>query len=62
MSDKPLSDLVKQGWEIVDYSVGTDSSGTQTHCFVVRRQAQHKVLTVRKKMLGEGVVSSEMEV
>ena len=62
MSDKPLSDLVKQGWELADYSVGTDSSGTQTHCFVVRRQGQHRVLTVRKKMLGDGVVASEMEV
>lgn len=62
MSEKPLSDLVRQGWEIVDYSVGTDSSGTQSHCFVVRRQGQHKVLSVRKKMLGDGVVASEMEV
>ena len=27
-----------------------------------RRSGQHKVLTVRKKMLGDGVVVSEMEV
>jgi hypothetical protein len=62
MSDKPLSDLVKQGWEVVDFSVATDSAGTQTHCFLVRRQGQHKVLNIRKKMLGGGLVATEMEV
>ena len=62
MSDKPLSDLVRQGWEMTDFSVATDSAGTQSHCFLLRRQGQHKVLTVRKKMLGDGVVASEMEV
>lgn len=62
MNEKPLSDLVRQGWEVADFSVATDSSGWQTHCFLVRRQGQHKVLTVRKKMLGDGVVASEMEV
>ncbi len=62
MSDKPLSSLIAQGWEIVGYSV-TDSSGeTWHHNFVLRRQGQHKVLTVRKKMLGDGVVATEMEV
>ena len=62
MSDKPLSDLVRQGWEVAGYSV-TDSSGeTWHHNFLLRRQGQHRVLSVRKKMIGEGVVSSEMEV
>ena len=62
MSDKPLSDLVKQGWEVAGYSV-TDSSGeTWKHNFLLRRQGQHKVLSVRKKMIGDGVVASEMEV
>lgn len=62
MSGRPLSDLVKQGWEVVDYSV-TDSSGeTWHHNFLLRRQGQHKILTVRKKMIGEGLVSSEVEV
>jgi hypothetical protein len=62
MSDKPLSDLVRQGWEVVGYSV-TDSSGeTWHHNFVLRRQGQHKLLTVRKKMLGDGVVASELDV
>lgn len=62
MTERPLSDAVKQGWEVVDFSVATDSTGSQTHCFLVRRQGQHKVLSVRKKMLGDGIVASEMEV
>lgn len=62
MSGRPLSDLVKQGWEVVDFSVATDSAGSHNHCFLIRRQGQHKVLSVRKKMLGDGVVVSEMEV
>jgi hypothetical protein len=62
MSDTPLSDLVRQGWQVVSYSV-TDSSGeTWHHNFLLARNSQHKVLTVRKKMLGDGVVATEMEV
>ena len=62
MSDKPLSDLVKQGWQIVSYAVH-DAGGTQVHHNVlVTRQGQHKLLTIRKKMVGEGVVVSELEV
>jgi hypothetical protein len=62
VSDRPLSDLVKQGWEVVDFSVATDSAGSQAHCFLLRRQGQHKVLNIRKKMLGDGLVASELEV
>lgn len=62
MSDKPLSDAIKQGWEVVAYSC-TDSSGeTWKHNFLIRRNGLHKILTVRKKMLGAGVVAEEMEV
>ncbi|HVL40980.1 MAG TPA: hypothetical protein VM348_02405 [Brevundimonas sp.] len=62
MSDKPLSDLVRQGWSVVGYTV-TDSGGdVWKHNFLLSRQGAHKVLTVRKKMMGEGVVASEMEV
>jgi len=60
--EKPLSDLVRQGWSVVAYSV-TDSSGeTWHHNVLLTRQGQHRILTLRKKMLGEGVVASEMEV
>jgi hypothetical protein len=62
MSDKPLSDLVRQGWEIVSYAVH-DMGGTQAyHNVLVTRQGQHKLLTIRKKLVGEGVVVSELEV
>ena len=40
----------------------TDSgSETWKHNFLPSRQGQHKVLTVRKKMMGEGV-ASQLEV
>jgi hypothetical protein len=62
MSDKPLSDLVRQGWQVVNYAVN-DAGGTATyHNVLVTRQGQHKLLTIRKKMVGEGVVVSELEV
>ncbi len=62
MSEKPLSDLVRQGCSVVAYSV-TDSSGeTWHHNVLLTRQGQHRILTLRKKRPGEGVVASEMEV
>ena len=63
MSDRPLSSLVAQGWEIVGYSA-TDASGTAyQHSVLLRRNGQHKVVVLRKKMLGDGiVVDSEMDV
>jgi uncharacterized protein YxjI len=62
MSDKPLSDLVRQGWSVAGYTV-TDSGGdVWKHNFLLSRQGQLKVLTVRKKMMGDGVVASELEV
>ena len=62
MTDTPLSDAVAAGWEIVSYSV-TDSAGeTYQHNVLLRRQGQHRILTIRKKMLGEGLVVTELEV
>jgi len=62
MSDTPLSDLVRQGWSVVSYSV-TDSAGeTWQHNVLLARQGQHRILTLRKKMIGDGVVASEMDV
>ena len=63
MTDRPLSSLVKQGWEIAGYSA-TDSSGTAwQHSVLLRRNGQHKIVVLRKKMLGEGiVVDSELDV
>lgn len=62
MSDRPLSSLVAQGWKIVGYAAH-DMGGTGGyHNLVLERQGQHKILVVRKKMLGEGVVAEEMDV
>ena len=63
MSDTPISALVSQGWEILGYST-TDASGTTfQHSVLLHRQGQHKVLVLRKKILGDGVVvDSEMDV
>jgi hypothetical protein len=62
VSNKPLSELVRQGWSVVAYSA-TDMSGeTYQHNVLLTRQGQHKFLTLRKKMMGEGIVASELEV
>lgn len=62
MSDKPVSDLVRQGWEIVSYSA-TDMSGeTYQHNVLLRRGGAHRIVTVRKKMIGEGLVIAELDV
>ncbi len=62
MSDTPLSNLVRQGWSVVAYSA-TDMSGeTYQHNVLLVRNGQHRILTVRKKMIGDGIVAMEMDV
>ena len=62
MSGKPLSDAVRAGWRVVAYSVN-DLGGTAVcHNVVLERQGRHKFLTVRKKMIGDGLVVEELEV
>lgn len=62
MSGKPLSDLVRQGWTVVAYSA-TDMSGeTYRHNVLLTRQGHHRILTLRKKMIGEGLVVSEFDI
>ena len=62
MTDTPLSDAVAAGWEIVSYSVTGAAGETYQHNILLRRQGQHRILNIRKKMLGEGVVVTELEV
>lgn len=62
MTDRPLSDAVAAGWDIVSYSATDYSGETYQHNILLRRQGQHRILTIRKKMLGEGVVVTELEV
>ncbi|MDP1736061.1 MAG: hypothetical protein Q8L23_01330 [Caulobacter sp.] len=62
MSDKPLSDLVRQGWEVVQYSASIGDMGVLEHCVLVRRKGEHKIVRVRSKMLGKGAVVEELDV
>ncbi len=59
--DKPLSQRVSQGWEIVSYTVAAES-GMVTECFLLRRQKQLKILRVRQKTFGKGYVVKEFDV
>ena len=62
MSGKPLSALVAAGWEVFQYAASVSEAGVMEHCFLLRKGRDHKVLKVRKKMLGEGLVTEELEV
>ncbi len=59
--DKPLSQRVSQGWEIVSYTVSAEAGGFM-ECFLLRRQKAHKVLRVRQKSFGKGFVVKEFDV
>lgn len=59
---RPLSQLVSQGWEVLTYSSGHDAQGAVMDCFLLRRQKLHKVLKVRKKLIGAGFVVVETDV
>jgi len=62
---KPLSNLVSQGWEIVSYSNGAGGEHGQvmpTENFLLRRMKAHKVVKIRKKMIGHGFVVTEMDI
>jgi hypothetical protein len=62
-ADKPLSTLVSQGWEIVSYASGHDSSnGAITENFLLRRMKAHKLVKIRKKMIGQGFVVTELDI
>lgn len=61
--DKPLSALISQGWEVANYSAAADpSTGSLVHSFLMRRQSKAKIVIIRKKMLGEGLVTEEVEI
>ena len=59
--DRPLSTLVAQGWEIVSYASGHDTAGAPVENVLLRRQKQHKILSVRPKALGSGLVVKELD-
>ncbi|MBW8882009.1 MAG: hypothetical protein JF615_11520 [Asticcacaulis sp.] len=59
--DKPLSQMVSQGWEILEYTVAAEADGFM-QCFLLRRQKQHKILRLRPKTFGKGYVVRELDV
>jgi hypothetical protein len=60
--ERPLSTLVAQGWEIVSYSSGhAPGSQTPVENVLLRRQKHHKILSVRRKTLGGGLVVKELD-
>jgi len=62
-NERPLAAMIAQGWEVAHYSATVDpSTAVLTHCFLMRKGSKTKIATVRKKMLGEGVISEEFEV
>jgi hypothetical protein len=59
---KPLSQLVGQGWEIVDSSSFVDSMGRVGHSVLLRRHRQHKFLVLETRFMGKGMVAKERDV
>ncbi|ESQ77843.1 hypothetical protein [Asticcacaulis sp. YBE204] len=59
---KPLSDLVAQGWEILNYSSSHDAAGLNVDNFLLRKQKMHRVLTLRPKMMGKGYATTERDI
>ena len=60
--EKPLSTLVSQGWEVVSYAFGHDPSEGGMHCVLLRKQKQHRFLQIRKRWMGKGYVTKELDV
>lgn len=60
--DRPLSTLVAQGWEIVGYASGLEpNSHTPVENVLLRRQKNHKILSIRRKTFGGGLVVKEYD-
>jgi hypothetical protein len=60
--DRPLSRLIAQGWEIAGYSSAHDAhSGKIRHGVLLRRQRNHKILSIRHKIWGRGYVVNELD-
>ena len=60
---KPLSDLVAQGWEVLGFAGSTHGSSDMfENAVLLRRQRQHKILKIRKRWFGRGLVVEEMDI
>lgn len=58
----PLSNLVAQGWELLHYTSSHDQGGMVVQNFLLRRLRQHRILSLRQKMMGKGYVATETDV
>jgi hypothetical protein len=61
-ADRPLSNLIAQGWELQEYRPTQEEGTMLMHVFLLKRQREHKLLLLRKKVMGEGVVAQELDV
>ena len=61
-ADRPLSALVAQGWEVRDYRPTQEEGTMLMHVFLLQRQREHKLLMIRKKVMGGGVVAQELDI
>ena len=59
---KPLTQLVGQGWEIIGTSSFADNSGRVGYTVLLRRQRQHKLLTMKTRFIGKGLTVDERDV
>lgn len=59
---KPVSQLVAQGWEIIDSSSCVDGMGKMIHSVLLHRQRQHKFITISRKLVGKGITVEERDV
>ncbi len=62
MSERPLSEQLAKGWAVAHYSTTLGENGVVEHCFHLQKGRENKVLRIRKKMLGAGVVAEELEI
>jgi hypothetical protein len=61
--DRPLSQLVQQGWEIVGYSSAYDHSNTMiSDSVLLRRQRAHKILRIRRKFFSRSLTFKEIDI
>ena len=61
-ADRPLSDLIAQGWELQEYRPTQEEGTMLMHVFLLKRQRDHKLLLLRKKVMGEGLVAQELDI
>ena len=59
---RPLSTLLAQGWELQEYRTTQEEGTMLLHVFLLKRQRDHKLLLLRKKVMGTGLVAEELDV